>query len=275
MPNPEIIINLMPILVPFLFFLFLLSISIINFVIEGFKQKNEQIKIEKVKTIITKKKKTRTKQKPRGRITKDQFQQMMDFANDFCTRHKKFYTPRLRLVLLMLKMTGCRVCELLEIKIEDFLPQLKGPTPSIYLYIPKTNINRTVHVSLRERDQLLEQAEKLGFTKGYLISKYKHPDKKLNNIHWISHINKFLDKFSEKYKLSNYNLKSHSFRITLITEIEEKSNFAGGFKEASRIVGHKNLTTTQRYSRDVQYSREKSLNLRNQVDVNLTENKIS
>ena len=67
--------------------------------------------------------------------------------------------------------------------------------------------------------------------------------KKLDEKHVIKTINKILKPFSDKY---NCNIKSHSFRIGLVTGLFQKNVPSLIIQE---IIGHKDLASTLRYNR--------------------------
>jgi integrase len=223
--------------------------------------------IDKFKTILwgkpeksvplTKPKRKRQKRlKLRSELTLEQIQQMILFTDEFYK--DKYYSDRMKLVLLLLSTTGCRVCELLEIKMETFMEQLNSSKPSIYLHVPKTVEVRTINLQDEERDKILDLVERLNFKEGYLISKKNWHMKKLHPIHWITAVNLFLKNFSVKYNLTHLNLRSHSFRITMVTTMARDH----GLDTAKLFIGHKRLSTTERYSRWTKLTREEEFKYR-------------
>lgn len=197
----------------------------------------------------------KAKKLPRGAIDISLFKKMLLYVDEYET--DEFYQTRLKLTLYLLHITGARVSELLDLKIETVL-ELIYSTNGLQFHSSKTNTTRQVYFHKTECKILIEYILLLNFKTGFLISQKRYPQKKLNNFAWIKYVNRFLKAFSTKFNLLSMNLKSHSFRIGLVTSLAGKS-----LNGAQRYIGHSAIETTQNYyNRSTTISREEQLKLR-------------
>jgi site-specific recombinase XerD len=211
--------------------------------------KSKEIKSSKIK---------KAKKLPRGAIDNFLFQKMLLYVEEYENSDtNNFYQIRLKLTLYLLYITGARVSELLDLRIETVFELLKS-TGGLQFHSSKTNTTRQVYFHDTECKILAEYIQLLNFKTGFLISQKNYPQKKLNNFAWIKYVNRFLKAFSTKFNLLSMNLKSHSFRIGLVTSLAGKS-----LNGAQRYIGHSAIETTQNYyNRSTTISREEQLKLR-------------
>ena len=118
-------------------------------------------------------------------------------------------------------------------------------TGSTKIYQPKTNAYRELLITERNKKLMRKSInilpEVFRTQNVSLLTDIK--GKKLDDKHVIKTINKILKPFGDKYKC---NLKSHSFRIGLVTALFQRKVTSTIIQE---IMGHKSLATTLSYNR--------------------------
>jgi len=116
---------------------------------------------------------------------------------------------------------------------------------STHLYQPKTNHYRELYITDKNKKLLKKAIKTLPevFLNNNVSLLSDEKGNKLGPKHVIKTINQLLKPFSLKYKI---NLKSHSFRIGLVTNLFQKNVPSTTVQE---ILGHKDLASTLRYNR--------------------------
>ena len=139
-------------------------------------------------------------------------------------------TPRDTAMVEFLYSTGCRVSEMVNVKIED----IKGDELNV---MGKGNKERTVYLNARSRAAITDYLMSRGSTSPYLFTSEK-TGKKLGK----DGVEKRISQLGDKIGIELY---PHLFRHTTATNFLSNG---GDITAVQKLLGHSNLSTTMIYT---------------------------
>lgn len=153
--------------------------------------------------------------------------------------------------LFLLYTTGLRVSNLLKLQVRHVHQMLENQQFDLQLIKKRDNVVQTfclpniVYDFLQK--ELMQHVNELIHDKKdneFLITAQKSESKSIARELLNKDLNRILKEVSKK---THKNLKTHSFRINLTTALIQ----AVGIHDASKVIGHKDIRTTERYNRNI------------------------
>ena len=198
---------------------------------------------QKIDMLLPKVKKDRETQPLRDPIDNNLFPIVMVNAGSLFQRRKELKRAQLRITYTILYYCGVRINEIRHLTQEDIQRALSASQFSLIHHKTK---QAYIHVLSKKavRDlQNLNTEFSIVFNKNkfqYLFGKVKPiTDKNL-----IKMVNKDLKYTSQRYSIP-YNIKSHSFRVNMITNLLKVTSV----QNTANIIGHSDIRSTMSYNR--------------------------
>ena len=210
--------------------------------LEPIKEVIEEID-RKVDILLPKEKKDRTVQKLRDPIDQELFPIFLSNAGSASTRKKELIEAQLRICYTLLYHIGLRVNELRVITLQEILEAME--TSQITLITYKTKQSHIYILSKQAIRDLRKRQE--DFETVFYKNNYKYlfgKDEPIHEKSLIRLINKDLKNTCHRHNIS-FNVKSHSFRIHVISSLLKRTNV----QDAANIIGHNDIRSTLKYSR--------------------------
>lgn len=141
---------------------------------------------------------------------------------------------RSKTIIYILLDTGMRLSELVNLRVEN----INLPTLEIHLTYTKTHRDRTVFISQKTSDILVEYIKLLNHKKGALIIEFRNNEKVI-----LRYINRILSDIAKKLEISQ-SISPHKWRHTYATMCLQNG---ANLEFVRKTLGHSNLQTTQKY----------------------------
>jgi integrase len=198
----------------------------------------------------------RVKRAPRAAITLEDY----DTAQTLANSPNKIAQASDKIALCLLFLTGLRISNLRLITVGDLERFYMGSDLSVCLIKTKNGVNITYPYNKAYRHYLRQLKPEFTLFFSQKADKLR-PAWDIARETLTRRINKILKKTSV---VVGKNIKSHSFRIALCTEVTE----AFTIRHAQQILGHANIATTERYARGTLKKQDKIkilMNVRNPI----------
>jgi integrase/recombinase XerD len=219
----------------------------------------------KLNGLLPKSKSTKSTLLLRDGITKELFEVFVNAAGSNSQYKKDLRCAQLRIAYTILFYTGLRVNEIRCFQEHDIQNAIKSSQFSvIHFKQNQPHIHIISDIAVKELKKL-KPYYKIIFVKykfNYLFGKNKPLDKK----YFIKIINKDLKNTCQINQIP-YNIKSHSFRINMITNLLKHTSV----QDAADIIGHKDTKSTMAYKRYV-LNKTEILDLLNKIDKSTQQN---
>lgn len=216
--------------------------AIVKEILEPTEDKIEEISKD-VKTLLPKSKKTREIQKLRDPIDYELFPIFLNNAGMSIERQRELKRSQLRVCYTILYYTGLRVNEISSITYQDI--------QDVFITSQLTVIhhkNKQSHIHTLSK-RALRDLEYIRFDIETIFEKYKYKyllgkNKPMHNKSVIRFINQDLRCICNA-KHIRYNIKSHSFRIYVISSLLQQTSV----QHVAQIIGHNDIRSTLMYAR--------------------------
>ena len=193
-----------------------------------------------------------TKSKRNGRVEMPLRDPASDSVYDFLMSLKRakyinrYVWARARIAITLLRFLGLRASDAASITLKDIESGLRHG--SFQVSQPKTGKYRVV-VLTQSAKQMLEKLDldiQTVFGQQYNkpLASAQNSTKQISKDQWIRSINRFMQPAISKFNLI---LTSHSFRINSVPKLLRQVPL----QKVQKIVGHKDIRTTERYDRFV------------------------
>ena len=213
----------------------------------------------KLNGLLPKSKSTKSTLLLRDAITKELFEVFVNAAGSNSKYKKDLRCAQLRIAYTILFYTGLRVNEIRCFQEHDIQNAIKTSQFSvIHFKQNQPHIHVISDIAVKELKKL-KSYYKIIFVKykfNYLFGKNKPLDRK----YFIKMINKDLKNTCQINQIP-YNIKSHSFRINMITNLLKHTSV----QDAADIIGHKDTKSTMAYKRYV-LNKTEILDLLHKID---------
>ena len=197
----------------------------------------------KVDQLLSKNKKHREILPLRDPINMDLFPIFLANAGNKAVRRKDLKQSQLRLAYTLLYFTGLRINEIRMITEKQILDAISSAQFNAIHYK-----NRQAHSHILSKTAL-KSLRQLAPERTIIFQKYgyKHLFGKDKPIHQKSLIRLINDDLKNTCKICEipYNIKSHSFRINMISNLLKKTTV----QHAAQIIGHSDIKSTMSYNR--------------------------
>ena len=198
---------------------------------------------QKIDRLLPKVKKDRQTQLLRDPVDSNLFPIFMANAGSVFQRQKDLKQAQIRIVYTILYYCGVRINEIRHLTKEDIQ---KAIASSQFSLIHHKTKQTHIHVISKKAVQDLR---KLSIEFSIVFEKYNYKYlfgklKPINHKNVIKMVNKDLKHTSEKYQIP-YNIKSHSFRVNMITNLLKVTSV----QDTANIIGHSNIRSTMIYNR--------------------------
>ena len=216
---------------------------------------------EKLNLLLPKSKKDRNTLPLRDPVNTELFQVFLNAAGSTYKYKQDLKSAQLRIAYTILFYAGLRVNEIRFFEEKDIQNAIATSQFSVVHFKQK---EPHIHVI---SDLAVKELRKLKHYYEIIFVKYKYKylfgkDKPIHQKYLISMINQDL-KHTCQISQIPYNIKSHSFRINMITRLLQNTSV----QDAADIIGHKDIKSTMAYKRYALNKREIQ-NLLNQIDMN-------
>lgn len=213
----------------------------------------------KLNDLLPKAKSTKSTLLLRDAVTKELFEIFVNAAGSHSKYRRDLRCAQLKIAYTILFYTGLRVNEIRCFQEHDIENAIKTSQFSVVHFKQnQPHIHVISDIAVKELKKLKSYC-KIIFVKykfKYLFGK----DKPLDNKYFIKIINKDLKNTCQINKIP-YNIKSHSFRINMITNLLKHTSV----QDTADIIGHKDTKSTMAYKRYV-LNKTEILNLLNKID---------
>jgi site-specific recombinase XerD len=205
-----------------------------------------QINESNIKSLLKAKKANAIKQMPRDPINPAEFHQML---NSIEKNNLKY--ARIKVALVLLYITGLRVTNLLVFQVRHLKELIQKHNTTIL--INKNGGFKKIIIG-KEAKKLFNLIQKAILT----LTRDKNNEdflfqNKYNQLMSREQFNKDINSVLQLYaKASGKLLKTHSFRISIITELLQHHTL----QEVRHLIGHKDIRTTDVYNRNYMTERE-------------------
>jgi integrase len=198
---------------------------------------------KKIDILLPKVKKDRQTQPLRDPVDNNLFPIFMLNAGDTFQRQKDLKRAQIRVAYTILYYCGVRLNEIRQLTKEDIQKAIAASQFSLIHY--KTN-EAHIHVLSKKA---VHDLRKFTHEFSIIFDKYNYKylfgkSQPINEKNIIKMINKDLKHTSEKYQIP-YNIKSHSFRVNMITNLLKVTSV----QNAANIIGHSDIRSTMIYNR--------------------------
>lgn len=195
----------------------------------------------------------------RDAINSELFEVFVNAAGSSSKYKRDLRCAQLRIAYTILFYTGLRVNEIRCFQEHDIQNAIKtGQFSVVHFKQNQPHIHVVSDIAVKELKKLKSYYEII-FVKykfNYLFGK----DKPLDNKYFIKMINKDLKNTCQMNQIPD-NIKSHSFRINMITNLLKQTSV----QDAADIIGHKDIKSTMAYKRYV-LNKTEIRNLLNKID---------
>jgi integrase len=198
---------------------------------------------QKIDRLLPKAKKDRQTQPLRDPVDNNLFPIFIANAGSVFKRQKDLKQSQIRIVYTILYYCGVRINEIRHLKQEDIQ---KAIAASQFSLIHHKTKQAHIHVLSKKAVQDLR---KLTNEFSIVFDKYNYQYlfgklQPINEKNIIKIINKDLKHTSKKYQIP-YNIKSHSFRVNMITNLLKITSV----QNTANIIGHSDIRSTMIYNR--------------------------
>lgn len=198
---------------------------------------------QKIDRLLPKVKKDRQTQPLRDPVDSNLFPIFMANADSVFQRQKDLKQAQIRIVYTILYYCGVRINEIRHLTEEDIQ---KAIASSQFSLIHHKTKQAHIHVI---SNKAVQDLRKLNTEFSIVFEKYNYKYlfgklKPINQKNVIKMVNKDLKHTSEKYQIP-YNLKSHSFRVNMITNLLKVTSV----QYTANIIGHSDIRSTMIYNR--------------------------
>lgn len=198
---------------------------------------------EKIDILLPKVKKDRQVEPLRDPIDNNLYPLFLVNAGNACQRKQDLRRAQLRITYTILYHCGMRINEIRHLKQNDLETAINAAQFSIIHHKTKT---AHIHVLSKKAVQDLKNL-KLEFE--VVFDKYQYEyllgkSKPITEKHFIDTVNKDLKYTCQKFKIP-FNIKSHSFRINMITNLLKITSV----QNTADIIGHSDIRSTMSYNR--------------------------
>ena len=214
---------------------------------------------EKINILLPQKKKERFILPLRDPINTELFEVFRAAAGSQSKYKQDLKWAQLTIAYTILFYTGLRINEIRTFQEKDIQDAIKTSQFSVIHFKQK---EPHIHII---SDTAVQELKKLKNQMNVIFVKYKYSylfgkDKPIHNKHFIAMINKDL-KHTCQINQIPYNIKSHSFRINMISKLLQKTSV----QNAADIIGHSDIKSTMAYKRYA-LNKEEIQNLLNRID---------
>ena len=198
---------------------------------------------KKIDILLPKVKKDRQTQPLRDPIDNNLFPIFMANAGSSFQRRKDLKRAQIRIVYTILYYSGVRINEIRHLTKEDIQKAIAASQLSLIHHKTK---QAHIHVLSKKAVQYLR---KLTTEFSIVFDKYNYQYlfgklKPITDKNIIKMINRDLKHTSEKFQIP-YNIKSHSFRVNIITNLLKVTSL----QNTANIIGHSDIRSTMIYNR--------------------------
>jgi integrase len=195
-----------------------------------------------VKQLLPKEKSKHTPKLLRDPINEETFQLILYNAGSATSYRKRTRQAQLRIAYTLLYNLGLRLNEIRDLKVEELQEGIQRSQLRIMLF--KTNRSHNVILSVSAVDSLKSLKQEFKFLEvqnfTYLFGKTNPPHSKS----LIRIVNADLKSTCQLCKIGD-NLKSHSFRVSVISKLLRVTNV----QNVADIIGHQDVRSTMKYNR--------------------------
>ena len=196
-----------------------------------------------VKSLLPKRKKIRETQKLRDPLDYELFPLFLNNAGKSVKRLKELRTSQLRVCYTVLYYTGLRINEATTLTYQDLKDAfLTSQITVIHQKQKQSHIHTLSRRALRDLEYLSQDIEVIfiKYKQKYLFGK----NKPMHQKSVIRLVNKDLKNTCHDKGVA-YNIKSHSFRIYVISSLLKQTSV----QNVADIIGHKDIRSTLKYAR--------------------------
>lgn len=214
---------------------------------------------KKLDKLLPKVKKDRQIQPLRDPINFDLFPLFLINAGNYAQKLQDLRKSQLRIAYTILYHTGLRINEIRQLTEKDLKTAINAAQFNIIHYKTK---KAYIHVLSKKGIEDLQNCESDMFI---IFEKYKYKylfgkNKPLNRDYFIDMVNKDLEVTCKKFNIP-FNIKSHSFRINMITNLLKITSV----QNTADIIGHSDIRATMQYKRYA-LSKKEIQDLLNEID---------
>ena len=198
---------------------------------------------DKLNKLLPKSKSVKQSLPLRDPINKELFKVFLNAAGSNLKYKKELKSAQLRVAYTILFYTGLRVNEIRHFQEHHIKDAIKTCQFSVIHFKQKQSYIHVISELAVQELKKLKSSYDVIFRKNkfnYLFGK----EKPLDNKYFIKMINKDLKNTCQINEIP-YNIKSHSFRINMITNLLKNTSV----QDAAEIIGHKDIKSTLAYKR--------------------------
>ena len=228
---------------------------------------------KKIDRLLPKVKKDRQTQPLRDPVDNNLFPIFLANAGNVFQRRKNLKRAQIRIVYTILYYCGVRINEIRHLTKEDIQKAIKASQFNLIHYKTK---QAHIHVLSKKA---IQDLRKLSTEFSIIFDKYNFQylfgkTKPITDKNIIKMINRDLKNTSEKYQIP-YNIKSHSFRVNMITNLLKITSV----QNTANIIGHSDIRATMIYNRyalsknqiqdlleKMETKTDKSISIKNNID---------
>jgi integrase/recombinase XerD len=198
---------------------------------------------KKIDRLLPKVKKDRQTQPLRDPVDNDLFPIFIVNAGNVFQRRKDLKRAQIRIVYTILYYSGVRINEIRHLTREDIRKAIKASQFSLIHHKTKQ-----AHIHILSK-RAIQDLRKLNTEFSIVFDKYNFQylfgkNRPITDKSVIKMINRDLKQTSEKYQIP-YNIKSHSFRVNMITNLLKITSV----QNTANIIGHSDIRSTMIYNR--------------------------
>ena len=198
---------------------------------------------KKIDRLLPKVKKDRQTQPLRDPVDNDLFPIFIANAGNVFQRRKDLKRAQIRIVYTILYYSGVRINEIRHLTKEDIQKAIKASQFSLIHHKTKQ-----AHIHILSK-RAIQDLRKLSTEFSIVFDKYNFQylfgkTRPITDKSVIKMINRDLKQTSEKYQIP-YNIKSHSFRVNMITNLLKITSV----QNTANIIGHSDIRSTMIYNR--------------------------
>ena len=219
----------------------------IEYTNENIQEFREEMEIlnKKIDRLLPKVKKDRQTQPLRDPVDNNLFPIFLANAGNVFQRRKDLKRAQIRIVYTILYYCGVRINEIRNLTQEDIQKAIKASQFNLIHYKTK---QAHIHVLSKKA---IQDLRKLSTEFSIVFDKYNFQylfgkTMPITDKNIIKMINRDLKHTSEKYQIP-YNIKSHSFRVNMITNLLKVTSV----QNTANIIGHSDIRSTMIYNRYV------------------------
>ena len=197
----------------------------------------------KLDMLLPKEKKDRITQPLRDPVSGEILPIFLTNAGESYQRRKDLKRAQLRITYTILYHCGLRINEIRHLNQNDIQRAIEASQFSLIHHKTK---QAYVHVL---SEKAVQQLKELNLEMSIIFDKYQYKylfgkDKPMHPVNLIAMVNKDLKHTCQKYSIP-YNIKSHSFRVNMITNLLKVTSV----QNTADIIGHTDIRSTMSYNR--------------------------